>query len=137
MSAPTYVFTDAQKADIRRYCGYPVRGATASQMFGYRYLQQYGQLEFILNNMSLEEGNLVVTEYLPNLSIAENAIIGTSNNLDTDRAAVWYHNKKELRDRGELFNYLRQRLCNFIGIPPGDYFYESMAASQSGFSVMV
>jgi hypothetical protein len=35
--------------------------------------------------------------------------------LDTDQAAVWKHNKDEVRDRAGLFDNWRRRLCG----PPG------------------
>lgn len=113
-------FTDAQKADIRRFCGYPAFGAQITPASGYRFFIQYGQLEYRMNNMRPEEETITNNVYLANLYTLETAIIGASANLDTDEAAVWKHNKNEQRDREALFDGWRRRLCKFIGIPPGE-----------------
>ena len=115
----TYTFTDAQKTDIRRFMGYPSFGNANSGFQAYRFFQAYGFLEFRLNNSSLEEGAVIVNTYLTNLYTLETAIVGATQNLDTDRAAVWYHNKQEIRDRERLFDDWRRRLCGFLGLPPG------------------
>ena len=44
---------------------------------------------------------------------------GAGGNLDTDQAAVWKHNKDEVRDRSQLFDGWGRRLCGFIDVPPG------------------
>lgn len=112
-------FTDAEKTDIRRFCGYPVFGNVNDPAFGWRYFQQYGTLEFKMNNFSAAEESVIKTTYLPNLYTLETAIVGTSANLDTDQAAVWKHNKNEQRDREALFDNWRKRLCKFIGVEYG------------------
>lgn len=114
-------FADPEKVDIRRYCGFPVFGGQAVQAFGYRFFTQYGTLEFKLNNMQPSEEAVVRNTYLANLASLELAIVGTSANLDTARAAVWEHNRNELRDREALFLSWRKKLCQFLGIPPGPY----------------
>lgn len=113
------MFTDAQKVDIRRFCGYPVFGGTPSSFQSYRFFQVYGTLEYRMQNLLPEEETVITTVYLPNLATLESAIPATSDNLDTDVAAVWTHNKNELRDRERLFDSWRRRLCGFIGVPPG------------------
>lgn len=125
--------TDAEKTDARRFCGYPVYGATPTQGFGYRFFTQYGTLEYRLNNMSPAEEAVLRTTYLANLNTLETAIPGTGANLDTDQAAVWTHNKNEQRDRDRLFDSWRRRFCAFIGIPPGPAF----GGTDSGSIAMV
>lgn len=115
-------FTDAEKVDIRRYCGYAAFGGQPVQAFGHRFYQHYGTLEFRLNNFLAEEEAVIRTTYLANLSTLESAIPAASSNLDTAKAAVWEHNANEVRDRERLFNGWRKRLCDFIGIPPGPNF---------------
>lgn len=113
------VFTEQQKIDIRRYCGFPVFGndVTASPpTFGYRYYTQYLILEYRMNNLSAGEVATVISVYLNNLSTLESAIPTASSNLDTDRAAVWYHNKYEVRDRFQLFQLWCKRLAEFLGV---------------------
>lgn|SRR5574340_365309 len=112
-------FTDQEKVDIRRYCGYPVFGGQPVQAFGYRFFQWYGTLEFRMNNLQAAEESVVRTTYLANLATLEAAIPAASANLDTDEAAVWKHNKNEQRDREALLDSWRRRLCQFFGVPPG------------------
>ena len=113
------MFTDAQKTDIRRFCGYPAYGAGASGFEGWRFFQAYGDLEYRMNNLSAAEETVVETIYLPNLTSLEAAIPAASSNLDTAVAAVWTHNPHELRDRDRLLDGWRLRLCGFLGVPPG------------------
>ena len=124
-------FTDAEKTDIRRFCGFPVFGGQPVQAFGHRFYQHYGTLEFRLNNMQPSEEVVIRTTYLANLAVLETDVVGTRVNLDTDQAAVWYHNKNEQRDRDRLLDSWRRRLCGFLGIPPGP------ALSESGLTLVV
>lgn len=120
-------FTEQQKVDIRRFCGFPVYGnglSASPPAFGYRYYRQYLILEYRIGqdpntgipNMSAEEINTVITVYLNNLYQLEGAIPTASSNLDTDQAAVWYHNKYEVRDRYNLFKLWCKRLIEFLGL---------------------
>lgn len=112
-------FTDAEKVDIRRHCGYPMFGAVPSSMQSYRFFTRYGTLEYRMNNMLPEEEAIVRTTYLANLVTLESAVPAASSNLDTDKAAVWEHNKNEVRDRLALYDAWRRKLCGFLGVPPG------------------
>jgi len=115
-------FTDAEKTDVRRFCGYGAfGGGQPLPASGYRFSTQYGVLEYKLNTLSAAE-EAVTRTYLTNLAALEGDIMGASGirqNLDTDAAAVWTHNKAEYRDRRNLFNGTRRELCNFLGLPPG------------------
>ncbi|MFC4526411.1 hypothetical protein ISN76_12935 [Dyella halodurans] len=113
------MFTNAQKVDIRRFCGYPVYGGTPSSFQSYRFFQEYGTLEYRMNNLLAEEEAVITATYLANLYTLETAIPATGANLDTDQAAVWTHNKNEQRDRERLFDSWRRKLCGFLGVPPG------------------
>ena len=124
--------TDQEKTDIRRFCGFGVYGGIPDQAFGYRFFQHYGTLEFKMNNMS-EAEEAVVRTYLETLAKLETAVPTASNNLDTDKAAVWTHNKSEVRDRLALFDAWRKRLCDFFGTPPGPY----LAGCGGGSRVVV
>lgn len=115
-------FTDAEKTDVRRFCGYGAFGSQALPASGYRFATAYGTLEYKLNNLMLAEEAVVRTTYLTNLATLETDIMGATgvrSNLDTDQAAVWTHNKHEYRDRKTLFDGVRRELCKFLGIPPG------------------
>jgi hypothetical protein len=123
-------FTDAEKTDIRRFCGYPAYGAAPVGMETWRFFQVYGLLEFRMNNLSDAE-TAVVRRYLGTLTVLEHAVPRAGENLDTDQAAVWTRNRDELRDRARLFDDWRRRLCGFFGIPPGQ------AIADSGIFLVV
>lgn len=112
-------FTNAEKVDVRRFLGYEAYGAGPSGFQGWRFFQAYGLVEFRLNNMAAEEETVVRTTYLSPLKQLELAILGVSSNLDTDKAAVWTHNKDEHADRERLYRSWRIKFCNFLGVPPG------------------
>lgn len=114
-------FTDAEKTDIRRFCGYPAYGAHASGFQGWRFFQAYGLLEYRLNNLSCAEETVCRT-YLGTLRGLESAVPQTAQSLDTDQAAVWTRNKDELREKFSLLDEWRRRLCSFLGVPPGPSF---------------
>jgi hypothetical protein len=86
----------------------------------WRFYQVYGLLEFRMTNLSDHETE-VVRRYLAALSPLELAVPAASENLDTDEAANWSHNKTEVQDRLVLLDEWRRRLCGFLGVPPGPY----------------
>lgn len=120
------MLTDQQKTDVRRYAGYPMIGNTptdASRDFAYGWVSPgvWETLYSRLNSMSASEENVLITVYLDKLATLETAITDASDNLDTDVAAIWTHNKNEVSDRMSLFNKWRRQMCSFIGIPPGPW----------------
>jgi hypothetical protein len=117
-----FVFTDAQLVDIRRFCGYPAYGSGAVVNPLPWVMKYYQVLEYKLQNLDAAEGAVVVNTYLTPLYVLETAITGAGANLDTDQAAVWTHNKNEVRDRDALFANWRRKLCAFLGVPPGPEF---------------
>lgn len=76
-------------------------------------------LDYRLANLSAEEENTLTTYFLANLAKREQEIQDAADNLDTEQAAVWKHNKSEISDRTNLFNSLRRDLCTFLGFAPG------------------
>jgi hypothetical protein len=126
--------TAQQLSDTRRWMGYAVVGTTITLSdnndivygrFGMVTMSLYTRL----HNLTAEEENTLINVYLNNLSTLEAAIIGVSDNLDTDQAAVWTHNKNEQADRDRLFDSWRMRLCGFIGFPAGAGFGSGSQAS--------
>jgi hypothetical protein len=109
--------TDAQKTDVRRFCGYQMAG-NLSSFTSWRFFQPYAQMEFRLNNATDSE-YAVIVNYLTQLTALESDIITAADNLGTDQAAVWHRNKSEISDRTKLFNNWRRRLCGFLGVSPG------------------
>ena len=112
-------FSDADKVDVRRFCWYPAYGAGASGFQGWRFFQAYGLLEYRLNNLSPAEVAVVQATYLAPLRLLETAVVAAADNLATQAAGPWTHNKAEVADRTALYDSWRQRLCGFIGVPPG------------------
>ncbi|GLR67570.1 hypothetical protein GCM10010909_22510 [Acidocella aquatica] len=123
-------FTDGQKADIRRFCGFPAYGAGPAGFSSWRFFQAYGTLEYRMNNLAPAE-IAVTLQYISTLATLEVAVPKTSENLDTESAAAWTHNADEMRDRMNLFDNWRRRLCGFLGVPPGP------ALAQAGVSLVV
>lgn len=112
-------FTDAEKTEIRRFCGYGAYGGGQPlPASGYRFAATYGALEYRMNTLSASE-EAITRRYLGELVGLEQAVVGSGANLDTDSAAVWKRNANEVRDRTRLYNQWRRELCKFLGIPPG------------------
>ena len=124
------MFTDAERVDIRRHCGYPAYGSGNSGFQGWRFYQAYGVLEYRLNNLAASE-EAVVRTYLAALGPLETAVPAMAETLDTAQAAVWRRNADELRERERLFDGWRRRLCGFLGVPAGP------ALGDRGVSVVV
>jgi hypothetical protein len=113
------MLTDQQKTDVRRFCGYPAYGASPAGNIGWRFYVAYGLLEYRMNNLSSAEV-AVVLNYLLTISQLESAVPTASDNLDSEAAASWKHNRWEIGDRLRLLDAWRRRLCSFFGVPPGD-----------------
>jgi hypothetical protein len=111
-------FSDTERVDIRRFCGYPPYGAGPTGMQSARYFQVYGLVEFRLNNLSASE-IAIARRYLGTLVTLELAVPAASDNLDTDQASMWTRNKEELSDRIRLLDEWRRRLCGFLGVTAG------------------
>lgn len=124
--------TADQKSAVRWYCGYSTAGVGTS-LFDFRELA-YSDVSYMgisldgttdqpnggrLNNLSTWEEGRITGYFLPNLTQRELEIQGAGANLDTDKAAIWTHNKSEVSDRRALFTDLRLELCRFLGFPPG------------------
>ena len=114
-----YTFTDAQKVDIRRFCGFESYG-TGTVVFPFPWIERrYLALEYRMNSTTPDEANVLMTIILPNLYTLELAVPSASANLATDSAGPWVHNKHEVKDRVALLQWWRRYLCSFLGIPPG------------------
>jgi hypothetical protein len=119
--------TESERTDIRRFCGYPPAGAGLMAPFGVAEMDVRGTLEFRIGNLSPSE-RVIVRRYLGTLTVLELAVPRASENLDTEQAAVWTHNKQEVRDRLRLLDEWRRRLCQFLGVPPGSGLHAGSAA---------
>jgi hypothetical protein len=115
--------TAAQIVSVRRYMGYSVTGDATSapaRELVYSNVSYMGlSLDYRLDHLTPEEESVIVTTYLDQLALREAEIQGASDNLDTDRAAVWWRNKNELSERMGLYATLRRELCSFLGFAPG------------------
>ena len=111
-------FTEAERTDIRRFCGYPAYGSGNAGFQGWRFYQVYGLMEYRISHLSGSE-EATVRRYLATLTSLEQGITAAASNLDTDQAAVWTHNRNEIPDRTKLFEDWCRRLCGFLGLPTG------------------
>ncbi len=111
-------FTDSERTDIRRFCGYPAFGAGTSGFQNWRFYQAYGLLEFRLNYLTGAE-EAVARRYLGQLALLEAAIPAASDGVDIAAAGAYKRSPDELRERDRLFDGWRRRLCGFLGVPPG------------------
>ncbi len=110
--------SDAERVDVRRFCGYPAYGAGATGLQSWRFFQAYGMLEFRMTNMSGSELQ-VIRQKLATLYGLEQNIPDSAQDLDTEKASVWTRNRSEVADRTGLFEDWCRRLAAFIGVPPG------------------
>ena len=113
------MFSDVERTDVRRFCGYPAYGAGTAGSMGWRFYTAYGALEYRMSNLSDAE-EAVVRTYLATLHGLECAVPEAGGTLDTERAAVWTRNADEVPDRLRLLDEWRRRLCQFLGVPPGE-----------------
>lgn len=120
-SLPTNPLSNAERVDVRRFCGYPLYGPGNSGFVGYRFFQAYGMLEYRLTNMADEELQ-VTRQFLIDLYTLEQAIPAMTGDLDVSVAAVYTRNKYEQAERRSLYAWRRAELCKFLGVPKGPSF---------------
>lgn len=116
--------TAQQKADVRRYAGYPLLADTQaddSRDFAYSWVSPgvWNTLYHRLENLRPEEESILVNTYLTRLAQLETSIVDSVGDLDTEQAAVWKRNKNQVADRTALFDLWRRRMCAYIGLKPG------------------
>jgi hypothetical protein len=111
-------FSDNELTDLRRHCGYPAYGIGNGGFSNWRFYQAYGMLEYRLQRLSGAEESVACT-YIQTLATLEHAVTDASATLDTDSAAAWTRNAREVAERTRLFDDWRRRLCGFLGVPPG------------------
>ena len=126
------MFMDAERTDIRRFCGYPAYGAGQAGNMGWRFYTAYGALEYRMTNLAPAE-EAVVRQQLGTLRLLEAAVPASSDTLDTQSAAVWTRNAGEVPERLRLLDEWRTRLCAFLGVPPG----EGLGRRQAGIAWVV
>lgn len=110
--------SEAEKTDVRRYCGYQVLGSAEIQLLAWPVYQSRGTLEYRMNNISVTEES-ILRRQLGTLLVLECAVPTAGDNLDTDQAATWARNRTEQDDRLRLLDTWRRRLCQFLGVSPG------------------
>lgn len=111
-------FSEAEYVDIRRFCGYAAQGNRAANLASYRYFGVYPILNFRMTNLVPAERQRV-RMYMAQCYYFESGYVSSADNMDTDKAAVWTHNKKEAQDRYRQFTVWRKRLCSLFQIPAG------------------
>lgn len=129
-------FTEAERTEIRRFCGYPAYGNGTDGYQGWRFNQVYGAMEFRIAHLSGSE-EAVVRQYLGQLCLLEHAVPATSDTLDTAQAAVWTRNADEVAQRLGLLDDWRRRLCGFLGVPAGPALEGRGAGGPSSVALVV
>lgn len=117
------MLSDQQKAEVRRLAGYPMLGDMQPTINGDLAVTRaapdiWQYLGYRLTTLRPEE-EFRVSAFLTTLAELEAAVLSATDNLDTDQAAVWVHNKNEVADRMRLYRLWRRELCGFLGVPPG------------------
>lgn len=113
--------TDAEKADIRRFCWYPTYGAGPAGFQSWRFFQEYGLLEFRMTNLAPAELQNVRWR-LAMIYPAQAAFDAMYDTINVAQAAAFTRNPNELRERRAHMTALRRSLCDAVGVPPGPEF---------------
>lgn len=115
---PVVPFSDAEKIDVLRFCGYPAFGFNATyDPFGL-YFARFSQ-PYVFNDARMGAVLALARTKLAELTLLDAAIVGAGDNLDTDQAAVWHRNRDEVRDRQRLMATRCRDLCRVLGVEPG------------------
>ncbi len=117
MATQPYQFTDAQIDQVIFYLGYPPRGL-GQVVFPYPYImrQYLALMYFLTQDCGPSQAQQIIT-ILASCTTLWTAIQTASGNLATESAGPWVHNKREVRDRINLYNYYRKQLSIAVGIP--------------------
>jgi hypothetical protein len=99
--------TAIEYLSVRRHAGYPAGEATDDPVAA------------AVLTLTAEAEGIIRTTFLPPLNSLEQAIIGSGEGLDTNKAAVWERNPQELLERSMLYRAQRLALCAFLGVPAG------------------
>jgi hypothetical protein len=121
------MLTDAQKVDVRRWAGYPVSGDASVAVYSDPVYFHAGPRDGLnaltlagrLDHLTESEETVLTDTFLTPIAALEAAILTVSDNLDTNKAAVWERNTTEQSDRERLFKSVCRRMCAFLGVPPG------------------
>lgn len=132
----TTPFTDGEKTDIRRFCGFGVYGSNNEGFWGFRFFTKWEMLEYYMNNLQPSEYQ-TARGILAQCYTLENAIPAATQNLDTDKAAVWTHNKNEIEDRVKLLRWQCAYLGNFLTMPTGPFAVPGVGNGAAGSIRMV
>lgn len=124
--------TDADRVLLRRHLGYPIYGSPEAGHQGWHYMTQYGAMEWRCTHLVALECQ-EVRRQLAILERLDAAVLEAADNLDTDQAAVWVRNKREVRDRKDLLNSRRRDLAAFLGVPMGP----GMSSSEGSCRIIV
>lgn len=109
---------DIEKVSVRRLCWYGMAGSQNVQAYGYRWVQNYGILEFRMNNMSPQEEE-EFRILLGQCQSLEAKLLAVACDLDTDTAGPWKRNANQLKEVRSLYKEWRLKLCQFVGLEPG------------------
>lgn len=107
-------FTEQEKVDLRRHCGYAAYGNNNVQNMGWRYFLRTGQFEFIIQQLTSTEENTIRTEYLARCNQLFDDIYNVRDTAVVDKAAVFHRNPNELKERKNIYYWHCEMLCKFL-----------------------
>lgn len=114
-----YVFTPAQIVQILDLCGFPARG-NGTVVFPAPWInKQYLAIEYRLQNLSVDEGNYLLTTYVQPLLQMQAQFTNATATLNIGVAGPYVRNPKEMRERRKAYDDWRRLLCRFFDVDPG------------------
>ena len=110
--------TDDERTAAREYGGYGAYGPGPGDASFNRYSVSYETLEYRLSNLTTAE-LVIARDHLAACAAARLAWRGGTDNLDTNQAAIWHRNPREMAERRAYYGVERRDLCAFLGVPAG------------------
>lgn len=110
--------TDPQKADCRRWLGWPTLN-DGEPDYVYGHSPSSISLASKLAALNTTDETILTDVYLTPLGVLETAIVSAAANLDTIKAGPWESNPREVAMRTSLFRQKANEMAAFIGFPTG------------------
>lgn len=130
------MLSDADKVAIRRHLNYSVKGDPTVANYGHAYFTMYGQLEYRMNHLAVEEERIITGAnppvdpryidedsnvyygYIAILNYLDSSVAKYDQNLDIKKAGDYEPNPNEMDARTRLYNRFRMGMSRFLGITP-------------------
>lgn len=110
--------TDPQKADVRRWLGWPILNNNETD-YVYGHSPRSISLTDKLDGLNTTDETILTETYLANLATMEQGFLDAQANMDTVKAGPWEANPREVSQRRSLFTSWRIEMAAFLGFPLG------------------